>query len=204
MGCRLCHVGTSNKVHNVSYLTESGAYLPAKQAKQQYSYAKCYTCHVGNSLDALMSSYGYSSVVKVPFSGHGDGASKDGSTIYWSDNYTACLFCHASEHNENLPLGYAVRLAGIRSGDYPARINATIGSGSTTWCGSCHVASDSDYNLVVNYYFARIYGKKPPAITPGAGNHSTLAAPYTDDKCATCHYSGSASEGMDAFIHGIQ
>jgi len=202
MGCRLCHVGTTNRVHNVSYLTESGTYVPAKQAKREYSYAKCYNCHVNSSLDALMGSYGYSSVVKVPWAGHGDGTA--GGTTYWSDNYTACVFCHASEHNENLPIGYAVRLAGIRSGDYPARINATIASGSTTWCGSCHIASDTDYSLVVNYYFARIYGKKPPAITPGTGNHSTLAAPYTDDKCATCHYSGSASDGMDAFMHKIR
>jgi len=204
MGCKLCHVGTTNKVHNVTYLTESGAYVPAKIAKQQKSYAKCYTCHVNSTLDALMSSYGYTNVVKVPFSGHGNGISADGSTTYWSDNYTACIFCHTSDHSENLPIGYAVRLAGIRSGDYPARINATIGSGTTTWCGSCHITSDSDYTLTVNYYFTRFYSKKPPVITPGTGNHSTLTAPYTDDKCATCHYGGSTNDGMDAFIHGIQ
>ena len=203
MSCRLCHAGTGSRVHNVTYLTESGSYVPAKLARQQNTYVKCYTCHVNSTLDALMGSYGYTGVVKVPWSGHGDGVSSDNMTSYWSNDYAACIFCHTSDHSENLPLGYAVRLAGIRSGDYPNRINATISSGTTTWCASCHIAGDVDYNLVVNYYFARFYAKKPPVVVPGVGNHSTLTAPYTDDKCAACHFGGSINDGMDAFIHGI-
>jgi hypothetical protein len=203
MGCKLCHVGTTNKVHNVTYLTESGTYVPAKIAKQQNSYAKCDTCHVNSTLDALMSSYGYTNVVKVPFSGHGDGISADGSTTYWSDNYTACIFCHTSEHYESLPLGIPVRLAGLLSGDLNNGINATISSSSTTWCGSCHIPTDRDYSYTVKLFFRGKLKKEPP-VMPSTASHQGLGSEPTDDKCATCHYGGSTSDGMDAFIHGIQ
>ncbi len=203
MACKLCHVGTSNKVHNVTYLTESGTYVPAKIAKQQNSYAKCYTCHVNSTLDALMSSYGYTNVVKVPWSGHGDGRSADNSTTYWSDGYTACIFCHTTEHYEDLPIGIPVRLAGLNSRDLLSGINATISSGSTTWCGSCHIPTDRDYPLTVGLFFRGKLHKEPP-VMPNTASHQGLGSEPTDDKCAVCHYAGSTSDGMDAFIHGIQ
>ena len=195
LDCEPCHVGTTGKLHNVSYLQNDGvSYKPAKVSQQQKSYATCYTCHVDNKADATLSSYGLTAK-KVPFTGHGDGVSSSG-TVYWTDNRSACVYCHADEHNQANPLGIMTAAASVSSPPNTDPINASISSG-TTWCGSCHLSSDTS-----RYYVemaASMDGKKLPPLAPSDSNHTGS----TDQECAGCHYAGSLTDGMDAFMHSI-
>ncbi len=192
--CLACHINTSGKVHNASYLTESLTYEPAKIVRQNKNWIKCTTCHNSSAADSILAQFG-KSAKKITFYGHGDGAS--GSTVYWSTAEEACKYCHAKNVHADIPiLQGAMRVAGRFSGDYPARVNTTQFN-TSTWCLSCHDQSDSDYSITVNSFIVTLMkNPKPPLMAANCTG-------TTDRDCATCHYNGSESEGMDKFMHSV-
>lgn len=206
MKCTVCHANSSTgfQIHNVTYLQEDGtSFKPAGESKNKDSFVKCSTCHVSNNASTWLGSYGYTAT-KLPQLYHGDGAS--GSTTYWSDNYSACKYCHERQHNEGNPFGIMTRAAGLMSGDFPDEINATINSNTTTWCGSCHISGDTDYYWTVDIAINEQMGLPEPPLIPNDSNHS-FSGDVNDVNCAgsSCHYSGDVTtDGMNQFMHNIQ
>ncbi|MCK5659862.1 MAG: hypothetical protein KAH86_00780, partial [Methanosarcinales archaeon] len=200
VNCINCHTNDSSTdadIHSIKFLQIDATYSASNSSATA---ADCTTCHQGSTVS--ITTINVSSLPKIQFPMQHSNNASNGSiwnaTGYWTNQSTACDYCHGDTIHDASALGK------------PDQFNGSNLIGATdftngTWCASCHYQGYSDYATTIT-----TMSPVPPEISnnttyapsgiSGYLNHSLST--YNDSACNACHYPNAANSTL--LMHGTQ
>jgi len=187
--CCECHGNATNKIHPILYLASDGTFSTSNA-----SAVNCISCHQEGYMGPQVSDPLHHSEVNIG-QRWGD---------YWTDDLSACLYCHDDTKHEAIALGRPAEWRG----------DNIVGSSvnDSYWCAGCHYAyysSGAHYADMVNTFNAPGL-PIPPEITNGThapnampGFYEHVCDDWSDALCRECHGKFVTSYGVTELMHNV-
>ena len=209
VNCTICH---SQDAHRIMFFDGTGSF-----SQGTADAGNCTTCHQDGKWAAILSSsdvstYTGSSAPSVPKPlRHSDNVTAGhrwNDTGYWTDDQSACEYCHSKTYHSSNALGRPSRWDGNNT------INSSVDANST-WCAGCHYvgyeSGSENYTYMVNKFDNAglpippeiTTGKYAPNTTPGFYEH-VFTDDYSDQLCRECHEKKvDVSSHVTPFMHNL-
>lgn len=209
VNCTICH---SQDAHRIMFFDGAGSF-----SQGTADAGNCTTCHQDGKWDMILdsssvSTYTGSSAPSVPKPlNHSDNATAGqrwNDTGYWTDDQSACEYCHSKTYHSSNALGRPSRWDGNNT------INSPVDTNST-WCAGCHYAGyesgTENYTHMVHKFTSAglpvppeiTTGEHAPNTTPGFYEH-VFTDDYSDQLCRECHEKKvDVSANVTPFMHSL-
>ncbi len=188
--CCECHGNATNKIHPILYLTSDGTFSTSNA-----SAVNCISCH-----QKTISYTGpYPPKVFDPLH-HSEVNIGQRWGDYWTDDLSACLYCHDDTKHDTIALGRPAEWRG----------DNIVGSSvnDSYWCAGCHYVGYSNYAVMVSEF--NTPGLPiPPEITNGmyapnvTGFYEHVCDDWSDALCRECHGKFVTSYGVTELMHNV-
>ncbi|MDI6888659.1 MAG: cytochrome c3 family protein [Methanocellales archaeon] len=189
LDCTKCHGNATNKIHPILYLASDGTF-----STSNVSAVNCISCHQEGYMGPQVSDPLHHSEVNTG-QRWGD---------YWTDDLSACTYCHDDTKHDAIALGRPANWKG----------DNIVGSSvnNSYWCAGCHYqgyqSGAHSYENMVNTFNGSGLNI-PPEITNGTyapnvtGFYEHVCANWSDALCKECHGKFVSGYNVTELMHNV-